>query len=90
MANRTHDEFLLRTSDSIQFRDDAISINSGTDGHLDLTADTSIDLNKRVDCEEEIRPGDVTDGSAVDKSLFVSGGHLWFKDGSSTEHQITS
>jgi len=33
----------------MQFRDSAIHIASAADGHLDLTADTSIDLNGNVD-----------------------------------------
>lgn len=36
---------LVDTSFQIQFRDTAIHIESASDGHLDLTADTTIDMN---------------------------------------------
>lgn len=36
---------LVSSNKKIKFRDDAIYIQSADDGHLDLTADTSIDLN---------------------------------------------
>jgi len=39
---------LVATSNPIRFRDTDIHIESGDDGHLDLTADTSIDLNGAV------------------------------------------
>jgi len=39
------DDILMVTTEKIQFRDTAISISSIDDGHLDLTADISIDLN---------------------------------------------
>ena len=45
---------LIANTGSLQFRDSAIHIASADDGHLDLTADTSIDLN-----------GDVVVGSAA-------------------------
>lgn len=38
-------DVLTDSTNSLYFRDTAISINSATDGHLDLTADTIIDLN---------------------------------------------
>jgi len=38
------DEILMNSEEQIRFRDDAIYINSGTDGHLNLVADTEIDL----------------------------------------------
>ena len=38
------DEILMNSTEQIRFRDDAIYINSGTDGHLNLVADTEIDL----------------------------------------------
>jgi len=40
-----NDDLLLNSTENIYFRDTAISINSANDGHLDLTADTLIDLN---------------------------------------------
>lgn len=45
---RFYDDVLIASSENIYFRDTAISINSADDGHLDLTADTSIDLNANV------------------------------------------
>lgn len=39
------DDLLVNSSEAIYFRDTAISIKSADDGHLDLTADTSIDIN---------------------------------------------
>tara|TARA_R100000773_G_scaffold44464_1_gene45703 strand:- start:111 stop:2813 length:2703 start_codon:yes stop_codon:yes gene_type:complete len=38
------DDILMTTTEKVLFRDDAIYINSGTDGHLNLVADTEIDL----------------------------------------------
>jgi hypothetical protein len=41
-------DFLVTSGSYLYFRDLQISITSATDGHLDLTADTSIDLNGNV------------------------------------------
>jgi len=38
------DDILMSSEEQIRFRDNAIYINSGTDGHLNLVADTEIDL----------------------------------------------
>jgi hypothetical protein len=43
------DGLLMSTAEEIFFRDTAIHIKSGDDGHLDLTADTSIDMNGDID-----------------------------------------
>lgn len=40
--------WLINAAHVFQFRDSAISVGSADDGHLDLTADTSIDLNGAV------------------------------------------
>jgi len=40
--------WLLNTTMQLQFRDSAVYIASLTDGHLDLTADTNIDLNANI------------------------------------------
>lgn len=40
---------LMAGAEEVYFRDTALSVNSATDGHLDLNADTSIDLNAFVD-----------------------------------------
>jgi hypothetical protein len=42
------DDILMQTTEKIYFRDTAVSISSVNDGHLDLTADISIDLNGSV------------------------------------------
>jgi len=39
------DDILMNSTEKVQFRDAAVFINSATDGHLDLDADVSIDLN---------------------------------------------
>lgn len=39
------DDILMGSTYKVQFRDSAIHIESSDDGHLDLTADTTIDLN---------------------------------------------
>jgi len=44
----TNKDTLFDGGNKIQFRDSAIHIQSANDGHLDLTADTSIDLNGEV------------------------------------------
>ena len=43
--NSTYDSLLLATTKKGYIRDTGIYINSNDDGHLDLTADVSIDLN---------------------------------------------
>jgi len=43
-------EIMLEDDGEIFFRDSAIHIGSLTDGHLDLTADTSIDANNIIQC----------------------------------------
>lgn len=60
---RILEQLEVNTNKKIQFRDSAININSATDGHLDLTADVSIDLN-----------GDVLVGGNLTTS---DGGKLW-------------
>jgi len=42
------DDILLNTDEKIYFRDTALYVSSLDDGHLDLTADVSIDLNANV------------------------------------------
>lgn len=42
---QVNDTVLMQTTRALQFRDTGISIRSNDDGHLDLTADTQIDLN---------------------------------------------
>lgn len=47
-AFRFQDDLLMASSEALAFRDAQIFINSAIDGHLDLTADISIDLNGLV------------------------------------------
>jgi hypothetical protein len=47
-------DLLLDTTENIYFRDTALSINSADDGHLDITADTSIDLNADVEAADDV------------------------------------
>jgi len=39
------DDVLINSTEHIYFRDTAVSISSATDGHLDINADVSVDLN---------------------------------------------
>jgi hypothetical protein len=48
------DGILMDSTEEIFFRDTALKINSIDDGHLDLTADVSIDLNATVDAGANI------------------------------------
>jgi len=56
------DDVLMNTTENIYFRDTALSINSAADGHLDLTADTSIDFNGNLD---------LTNGKNFTRGVFV-------------------
>lgn len=49
------DDVLMSSTENIYFRDTAISINSATDGHLDLTTDISIDMNG-LTCTQNVQP----------------------------------
>lgn len=59
------DDILMNSTEKIQLRDSAIHIASLDDGHLDLTADTSVDINALLDCgSNNIKTtGDLTDGT---------------------------
>lgn len=43
------DDILMDSTERVYFRDTALYISSIDDGHLDLTADTSIDMNANID-----------------------------------------
>jgi hypothetical protein len=45
---RFDDDILIPTGENIYFRDTAITLSSLTDGHLDLTADISVDINSPI------------------------------------------
>jgi len=45
---RFDDDVLIPFAEKLYFRDTAIHIGSATDGHLDLDADTQIDLNQNT------------------------------------------
>jgi len=64
------DDILIASTEKIQFRDTAISINSSTDGQLDLVADTeiqlaatTIDINGNADVSGTLTYGSLSDGS---------------------------
>lgn len=42
---KSNDDWLFNSAERIYFRDTALSISSQNDGHLDLTADSSVDIN---------------------------------------------
>ena len=60
-------EIMLAGGGEIFFRDGAIHIGSLTDGHLDLTADTSIDLNADVN---------ITDDLTCSSNVNISSGNI--------------
>lgn len=67
------DSILMETTEPIYFRDTALSISSKDDGHLDIDADTSIDLNGAVVTSAEVTVGG--DGqSTFTKGLIVNNG----------------
>ena len=56
---------LMSTAYQLQFRDAALFINSIDDGHLDLTADISIDLNANVAVSGNLGVGVTSAAAAV-------------------------
>lgn len=52
------DDILMDSTEALYFRDTAIHIASLNDGHLDLTADTSIDLNAITLCGSDANTTD--------------------------------
>jgi len=78
------DDILIASTEKIQFRDTAISINSSTDGQLDLVADTeiqlaatTIDINGAVDVSGNLTVG----GNIVIGSADISEAELEVLDG---------
>ena len=78
------DDILIASTEKIQFRDTAISINSSTDGQLDLVADTeiqlaatTIDINGAVDISGNLTVG----GNIVIGSADISETELEILDG---------
>ncbi|MFA5385623.1 MAG: hypothetical protein WC364_13390 [Eubacteriales bacterium] len=59
------DDLLINSNEKIMFRDTAISINSADDGHLDLTADVSIDLNTAADTDLVINLAGTTNSGVL-------------------------
>jgi len=55
----------INSTTQLQFRDNAIHIASAADGHLDLTADTSIDLNGAVVATSTIAASGAISGNNV-------------------------
>lgn len=58
-------DWLLAGADKFQFGDSGTYINQGTDGHLDLTADVSIDMNANVDISAKNIITDTTTGTKI-------------------------
>ena len=54
IVNMTNIDMLFGEDDAINFYDTAVNIQAADDGHLDLTADTSIDLNSDVTCSGHV------------------------------------
>jgi hypothetical protein len=86
------DGILMDSTEEIFFRDTAIKINSIDDGHLDLTADVSIDLNATVDAGANTIQ---TTGSikgvhkAADGTAAVADGTYSFYNDGTTSGQVT-
>lgn len=69
------DDILMMETTNLYFRDTAIYITSSTDGHLDLTADTSVDINSTLD----LAANNIT----MTGSIAVTGSRVtkgWFTD----------
>jgi len=67
----------LATTQMLQFRDAAVYINSNDDGHLDLTADTSIDLNGAVNVSGNVK-------------LDTAGNGLYVKEGANCTQGVAT
>ena len=50
------DDLLMNSTEFIYFRDTAISISSVDDGHMDIAADVSIDLNTPITYTQNVQP----------------------------------
>jgi len=81
-----NDDLLIATNEKIQFRDTAIHISSGADGHLDLVADTeihiaatTINMDGLVDISGNLSVGgnlDVTGTFDLSDSNFTNAGDI--------------
>ena len=65
------DDILIASTEKIQFRDTAIHISSGADGHLDLVADTEIHLTATTINMDGV--ADISSNLAVGGNLTVAG-----------------
>lgn len=72
------DDLFIPSTESIYFRDTAISINSLDDGHLDLTADVSVDL--LIGSNEQINLSDGKLAPTADSDIDLGDGTHYFKD----------
>ena len=59
------DDILVDSTERIYFRDTAIHVCSLTDGHLDLTADVSVDMNADLDISTQNIVTDTTTGTKI-------------------------
>jgi len=72
---------LVNTDKEIRFRDSAIHIKSADDGHLDITADESIDLNGDVEVTGCVDvSGDIVVSAIAEADRFVSAQMCWCDD----------
>jgi len=70
------DDVLMESTENIYFRDTSIGIHSEEDGHLDVTADVSIDLNSSVVINEDGEDHDTRiEGNNNANLFFVDAGN---------------
>jgi len=80
------DDILVASNEKIQFRDTAITINSSTDGQLDLVADGAVSIDAGTDIILDADGADVLlkDAGTQYASFTNSSGNLVIKSGSTT------
>ena len=80
------DDILIASNEKIQFRDTAITINSSTDGQLDLVADGAVSIDAGTDIILDADGADVLlkDAGTQYASFTNSSGNLVIKSGSTT------
>ena len=80
------DDILVASDEKIQFRDTAITINSSTDGQLDLVADGAVSIDAGTDIILDADGADVLlkDAGTQYASFTNSSGNLVIKSGSTT------
>ena len=80
------DDILIASNEKIQFRDTAITINSSTDGQLDLVADGAVSIDAGTDIILDADGADVLlkDAGTQYASFTNSSGNLVIKSGCTT------